>query len=284
MSGDETEAPTRGDLEDERQFLLRSLDDLDAELLAGNIDPDNYRVLHDDYTARASAVIQSIADGVERRSPSGPRVPPVLRFVTIGGIVVFALLAAFLLANSAGQRRPGQQITGDSQTGSSTTVAVDPIIAAKNAAAAQPKSYDARIRYARVLFGAKLFPPAIQEYVVAAKLDPTQAEPLAYTGWLTALLAREAKASQQKSLFDLATSNLDRAIRLDPAYPDSYVLKGLMLSQIENKQCAGAVAFQQYLVQAPADHPMRQLVLTALAQAVTAGKCPSSSTSPTTKP
>ena len=57
-----------------------------------------------------------------------------------------------------------------------------------------------------------------------------------------------------------------------------------MLSQIENKQCAGAVAFQQYLVKAPADHPMRQLVLTALARAVTAGNCPSSSTSPTTKP
>ena len=50
------------DLEAERDFLLRSLEDLDSELATGNIDPDTYRVLHDDYTARASAVIQSIAD------------------------------------------------------------------------------------------------------------------------------------------------------------------------------------------------------------------------------
>ncbi|MDQ1449531.1 MAG: hypothetical protein QOC79_2502, partial [Actinomycetota bacterium] len=63
-------------LEAERDFLLRSLEDLDSELATGNIDPDTYRVLHDDYTARASAVIQSIADGVERPLPSGPRVPP----------------------------------------------------------------------------------------------------------------------------------------------------------------------------------------------------------------
>ena len=93
------------ELEAEREFLLRSLDDLDAELLAGNIDPDTYRVLHDDYTARASAVIRSIADGVERGSPGRGTVPPwTARVFTIGGIVVFALLAAFLLAHTAGQR------------------------------------------------------------------------------------------------------------------------------------------------------------------------------------
>jgi hypothetical protein len=66
-------------LEDERDFLLRSLDDLDSELVAGNIDPDTYRVLHDDYTARASAVIKSIEDGVTRDAPDAPRVPPVMR-------------------------------------------------------------------------------------------------------------------------------------------------------------------------------------------------------------
>src|SRR3954453_21265134 len=104
------------DLEDERTFLLRSLADLDRELVAGNIDPDTYRTLHDDYTARASAVIKSIEDGVDRTPPAAPRVPPMMRVLTIGGIVVFAVLAALLLANTIGQRRPGQQITGDAQS------------------------------------------------------------------------------------------------------------------------------------------------------------------------
>jgi tetratricopeptide (TPR) repeat protein len=273
-------------LDDEREFLLRSLDDLDAELVAGNIDPDTYRVLHDDYTARASAVIQSIADGVKRGSPDRPRVPTALRAVTIGGIVVFALLAAILLAHTAGQRRPGQQITGDAQSGGpSTTLAPDQVIAdAKLAATAQPKSYDARIRYARALFTSQLYPAALQEYLVAARLDRTQAEPIAYTGWLTGLFARsETKKATQQELFDAAESSLDRAIAVDPTYPDAYVLKGLLLSRIENEQCAGAAVFQQFLATAADDNPMRPMALSALAQAVKAGNCPESKSTPTTR-
>jgi tetratricopeptide (TPR) repeat protein len=280
------EDASHGSLEDERDFLLRSLDDLDAELRAGNIDPDTYRVLHDDYTARASAVIRSIADGVERRSPDGPRAPRALRAFTIGGIVVFAVLAAILLAHTIGQRRPGQQITGDAQSGPSTTVSpTQAIAAAKQAAAAQPKSYDARISYARALFSARLYPAAVQEYIVAARLDPTQAEPLAYTGWLTGLFAQsETKPSTKTALFDAATRSLDRAITVDPTYPDSYVLKGLLLSQLEQKQCDGAVVFEQFLATAADDNPMRKMVLTALAQAVKAGNCPQPKPTPTTKP
>jgi tetratricopeptide (TPR) repeat protein len=275
------------DLEDEREFLLRSLDDLDNELIAGNIDPDTYRVLHDDYTARASAVIRSIADGVERGSPDAPRVPTLMRVLTIGGIAVFAVLAAILLAHTAGQRRPGQQITGDAQSkGSPTTVsAAAEVAAAKVAASAAPKSYDARIRYARALLGSGVYSAAVQEYIVAANLDPTQPEPLAYTGWLTALFARgETKLATKTALLDAAVKSLDRAIAVDSTYPDSYVFKGLLYSQIENKQCAGAIAFEQFLVTAPDDHPMRQQVLSALEQAVKAGKCPSPTTTPTTKP
>ena len=276
---------TPEELEDEREFLLRSLDDLDRELVAGNIDPDTYRVLHDDYTARASAVIQAINDGVTRQAVAKKRVPFLMRFLTIGGIVVFAGLAAVLLSHAVGQRRPGQQITGDAQTkGSATTVAgAAAVAAAKQAAAAAPKSYDARIRYARALLGSGVYSAAVQEYIVAAKLDPTQSEPLAYTGWLTALFARsETKKSTRTALLDAAEQSLDRAIAVNSAYPDSYVFKGLVYSQIEDKQCAGASAFQQFLVTAPSDHPMRPAVLSALEKAVKAGKCPNPSTTPTT--
>ncbi len=275
------------ELASERDFLLRSLDDLDDERAAGNIDADTYRVLHDDYTARASAVIQSIADGVERRSPEGPRAPTAMRVVTFGGIFVFAVIAAFLLAHAVGQRRPGQQITGDAQShGTSTTVSpANLAAAAKAAAAAQPKSYGARISYARALLSANVYSAAVQEYIVAAKLDPTQAEPLAYTGWLTALFAgNETNSVTKKALLDAASTSLDRAISVDPTYPDSYVFKGLVLTRFENEQCNGAVAFEQFLATAPDDHPMRPQVLTALAQAVKAGTCPPPQSTPTTKP
>jgi tetratricopeptide (TPR) repeat protein len=276
--------PGDEDLEDQREFLLRSLDDLDNELLAGNIDPDNYRVLHDDYTARASAVIQSIDDGVKRKAPVAPRGSQVMRALTLGAIVTFAVLAAILLANTVGQRRSGQQITGNAK-GTPTTVAADDVAAAKAAAKAAPKSYDARIRYARALYLSLDYPAALDEYLVAAKLDASQPEALAYTGWLTALFAREeTDAATRLQLFDAATSSLDQAISIDPTYPDSYVFKGLMLTQLQDQPCLGAAAFQQFLVIAPDKHPLRAQVLAALADAVKTGKCPALPTTPTTKP
>ena len=83
MSIDRPSEVDPDELEAEREFLLKSLDDLDSELLAGNIDPDNYRVLHDDYTARAAAVIKSIDDGVNRKTPAEARRSTVMKYVTI---------------------------------------------------------------------------------------------------------------------------------------------------------------------------------------------------------
>jgi hypothetical protein len=276
----------REELEDEREFLLRSLDDLDSELVAGNIDPDTYRVLHDDYTARASAVIQSLADGVDRHSPDAPSVPPLMRLLTVGGVVVFAVLAAILLAHTIGQRNPGQEITGDSQAGGTpTTSATSSLSAAQAAAKAAPKSYPAQIAYARALLDADAIPAAIQQYVVASKADPTQPEPLAYAGGLTtSIVSQVTDANDQKTLLAQASRNLDQAIALDPTYPDSYAFKGVLLAEYENKPCPGAVQFQEFLVRAPTDHRLRPGVVTALAQAVKAGKCPEPNTSPTTKP
>ncbi len=213
--------------------------------------------------------------------------PPALRVVTIGGIVVFAVLAAFLLAHAVGQRRPGQEITGDAQAGRSpTTVSAATLLAsAKAAAAAQPNSYSARISYARALVSTGDSPDAIKEYAAASRLDPSQPEPLAYEGWITTLVSQQvADAASQQILRNAALNDLNQAISVDPTYPDSYVFKGLLLAQFENKQCAGAVAFQQFLTTAPVDHPMRSQVLIALQQAVTAGKCPAPVSTPTTKP
>ena len=61
----------RGELERERDFLLKSLDDLETERAAGNIDDASYTELHDDYTARAAAAIRALRDGVDAR-PSPP--------------------------------------------------------------------------------------------------------------------------------------------------------------------------------------------------------------------
>ena len=49
-------------LEEERDFLLRSLEDLEREHAAGDVDDSDFEELKDDYTARAAAVIRAIED------------------------------------------------------------------------------------------------------------------------------------------------------------------------------------------------------------------------------
>ena len=63
----------RDELEQERDFLLQSLDDLEAEHDSGGIDDESYQQLHDDYTARAAATIRALRDGVDARPDPAPR-------------------------------------------------------------------------------------------------------------------------------------------------------------------------------------------------------------------
>ncbi|MGQ0744129.1 MAG: tetratricopeptide repeat protein [Acidimicrobiales bacterium] len=53
---------SRSDLEAERDFLLASLADLEAERESGEMDDAGYQVLHDDYTARTAKILRSLAE------------------------------------------------------------------------------------------------------------------------------------------------------------------------------------------------------------------------------
>jgi tetratricopeptide (TPR) repeat protein len=232
---------------DERDFLLKSLDDLEQERADGNIDDDTYKLLHDDYTARAAAAIR------DEPVVEPPRASRGMRVATISGIIVFALLAAFGLSQAIGQRRPGQTVTGNSQLGTDPCKNVD-------------NTYDAHIACARFLLGTNPS-GAIQEYLAAAKLDPKQPEPLAYIGWLSALESQQAKGKVRTQLLALAQTSLDRAIAADPTYPDAHVFLGLLLDRFYGKPKQAIPEFKKFLHIAPADHPMRSEVLQVLAQA-----------------
>jgi len=273
----------REELESERDFLLKSLDDLDSELAAGNIDADSYRVLHDDYTARAAAVITKLESSGDEFDEEDDDTPPVVRstkWVTAGAVVVFVVLLAFLLAHAVGQRTPGGTPTGNSQQSQpDASDQASELAAAKAHAEANPRDYASLIRYARDLLAAGQYATAVQEYVAAANLDPKQPEPLAYSGWISALVARQISDPNAKAaLLSNARVRLNQAIAVDPNYAPAYVFTGLLLSQIENKPCDAVPVFQRYLTLAPQSDPMRNQVLDALSSAISAGKCPTTNT------
>jgi tetratricopeptide (TPR) repeat protein len=102
----------RAALEEQRDFLLRSLEDLEREHDAGDVDEHDYAALKDDYTARAAAVLRSLEQG-HGRAPATRRPPMRRRVVTVVGVLAFAGLAGLLVAQASGRRDAGELGSGD---------------------------------------------------------------------------------------------------------------------------------------------------------------------------
>ena len=68
---------------DQREFLLRSLEDLEREHDAGDLDDADYAALKDDYTARAAAVLRA-----ERATGGSPRRRGQRGFVALAGVAI----------------------------------------------------------------------------------------------------------------------------------------------------------------------------------------------------
>ena len=96
---------------------MQSLDDLDLEHETGGIDEESYTELHDDYTARAAAVIRTLRDGVDVTPAPAPRSPNRTRrrVVLVSVVLVFAIAAGTSLAYAFGARLPGQTASGNSR-------------------------------------------------------------------------------------------------------------------------------------------------------------------------
>ena len=259
----------RDAIEAERNFLLRSLDDLEAERAEGNVDDGTYQTLHDDYTARAAAAIRSLDTDTDVTPEPAPEGSRLTRWLTVGGIVAFAVVAAFALTRAVGQRHPGQTITGNGQVGqASGATGADPGPALKAAAAARPGSYPARIAYARYLLQTADLTDAIHEFGAAARLDPSQPEPQTYAGWAGALLAAPLEAGPARdSLLDASLARVNEVTRKFPNYPDAHALKGVILYRFQGDAKDAIPEFQKFLVLTDDSNPIRATVLNVLAQA-----------------
>jgi tetratricopeptide (TPR) repeat protein len=224
------------DLVAEKEFLLRSLRDLEEERAAGDIDDDDYVTLKQDYTARAAAVLKALgANGAGgrngaasrprgtqprqgvRRSPRGPIVAAV--------VVLLAVLVGWAVASSAGDRTPGQNISGT----------------AAGSTSADKGSVDDLLAQARDLIGQQKVLDAVKVYDQVLKIDPAQVEALAYRGWLLHLANLDAQA----------LTSLDKAVAADPAFPDAHFFRGEVLCTYSHDQQGAVVEFQTFFKSNP---------------------------------
>lgn len=248
-------------LEEERDFCLRSLRDLDAEFEAGDMDEADYRTLRDAYTVRAATALRalggapgggvpgggapaaSVANGAHA-VPAGQAQPlPRRRWgwrrragVALGALAIAAAASWAVVASSA-TRLPGQQITG--QAVGSGQIASE-LLAAQHSLA---KGDDVA---------------ALKDYQKVLSSQPGQPEALTGAGWLLA-------QTQQPSLLKQGLAMLASAERAAPDYAPAHLYRGVALLS-EDDYADAIPELQWYLGHSP-DPQLAPKVRQALQQA-----------------
>lgn len=251
---------TVSELEEERDFLLRSLDDLEAEHDAGDVEEHDYVVLRDSYTARAAAVLRTLDERTVTtatgRKPTGTGAIPVAPASpgehggrarrtrqTVAIVAVFAIFAA--VAGTLVMRTAGQRLPGDNVSGSTPTSPVAKLLA-----------------QAQTQFQAQHLLDAVRTYDQVIALDPRNPEALAYKGWLLRLAGHQGN---DQLLVDRGLTSIRAAEAAQPSYPDAHFFAGETLLRDKN-DAAGAIAeFEQFLADNPPPEyaPLVQAELTS---------------------
>jgi tetratricopeptide (TPR) repeat protein len=212
-------------LDDQRDFLLRSLEDLEAEHDAGDLDDDDYTTLKDDYTARAAAVLRSIAqrDASRTVAPAHRRLGRTA--IVVVGVAALALLAGVLVKDAAGRRDPGEGITGGGAESSRALIArgddllgqgdtAGALEAYGEALAIDPTDVDALLRTATAQVASGDAAAAIATYDEVLGLEPENLEALAFQASLFHQQGDTARAVEQ----------LRQVNEMDMAFVDAWSL------------------------------------------------------------
>jgi tetratricopeptide (TPR) repeat protein len=206
----------REELEAERQFLLRSLADLEREHDAGDVDDADYETLRDGYTARAAAIIRELERGAQPPAPA-PRRSWGRTAAWIALVVAVAATAGVLVARSFGERSSGDA--------SPTGGAGDPTLSGMLTEARSLVFEDQR--------------RALELYTEVLELEPDNVEAVTYRAWIVVLASfGSADPAVQQRAAATAIADFDQAIELDPSYPDPHCFKAITAFRLLNEAAA----------------------------------------------
>lgn len=180
-----------------REFLERSLADLDAELASGDLAVEDHRRLRADYEARLAAL--DIPRSASRTAPGQTNDPPAPRrgrtLATVTFVVVVAAAAGVLLAGAVGRRGTGDNITGIDLSPNEPAVTVTTLPTALQAC------FD--------LTGTE----ALDCYVEYTRAHPDDAQGFLYFGLFS---VNQGLQGRSQELLDAGRSFLERALEIDP--------------------------------------------------------------------
>lgn len=263
------QAVDREALAGERDVLLASLEDLEREHLAGDVDDTDYATLRADYVARAASTLRALealgpggtvaAEGLGEAAggpggrpggtgpgpgegtPSGwARLRRLLGrrrsrlALGLAGTCCALGLLAIAAAHLAGVRLPGQVVSG--------TVQVPEASAVRQ-----------QLAQASVLGSTGHQAEAVALYGQILTEVPNQPEALTYRGWLVRLAGL---ADHQRSAVREGDAQLALAVKVAPRYPDARALDGMALLLDDGQVHLAVRQFGAFL----ADHPSHQLL------------------------
>jgi tetratricopeptide (TPR) repeat protein len=254
---------TRGELEDERTFLLDSLEDLERERAAGDLSDADYAVLRDRYTRRAAEVLHALeragvsgrdherdgrpvsatgraatgsdvdsSDAVapERSTAGGGRRRARRRrtVLVVGSLAIVAAVAVTIVATQTGVRLPGQTATGSVSL----------------SRAAQVRR---TLEQAETLESTGNASGALRLYLQVLVQDPKEPEALAESGWLE---FEAGVGSGNAAVLSRAQTQEEAAERADSgAYAPHLYLGSMLLAE---GNATGAVGqYRQFLADDP---------------------------------
>lgn len=198
-------------LQEQREFLLKSLRDLEQEHKFGDLDDQDFESLRKDYVSRTALVIKQIESfNSDKQVPQQePKQKSFRRSaITTLVVLVFASLAGWFVAAQSGQR-----LSGDSLAGSIEDSTASILSRARATNFVDPKA-------------------AIELYTEVLAIDPDNVEALTYRAWLLALISRNAGDEVKQLAFSSASNDLKRAIALDSEYPDAHCFLGITLFRL----------------------------------------------------
>ncbi len=230
-------------MEEERNFLLSSLDDLEVEYAAGDLDEADYQALKGDYTVRAADLIRDI-EGVKQKSASRRSESKTTtkgsksqgsksqgssktgrsfgRLVaTAVGLLGFAVGAGWLLAQAVGERGASGSLTGTIDES-----ARDKVLTCQQLMSA------GELRDSLVCFDEVLTE------------DPQNVEALTYKGWFLILASGSAQQAGDDEAFAqfvaLGEESLTKAVEVDPGFADARAFRVVVFSRTgrEEEACA----------------------------------------------
>ena len=187
-------------LEEQRAFLRRSLDDIEREHEAGDLDETDYATLKHDYEARLSGVTKAVDEGKAELRAAAPRGDARRTRIIVLCVIVFAVACGFGVAHFAGRRTAGGTITGNVNQTSREQLA--------------QCLADATQGQANVT-------GALSCYDAVAKRDPTNLEAKTYAAGVRIV---QSDLSRIDDLIEVATDH--------PEYPDAHAFLAIAFNQL----------------------------------------------------